>query len=194
MVRALVDVGKQKPKNSVTNVLLYTGTIRGCSAYAWLNGELSKPGGLPVRTADFEENDAIQIDRYFKYLTDRSHSLSEIAILSEDETAYGGLPDNHPLETPLPNPVQPQNLPPPSCDPAYDATNRPLHLYYPRDISALRSAYEEQSIFASSDNEFGTPCVAAAIRTIHPPGYRHHPNLQRIELGAGAGSADVWGG
>jgi len=152
MVRALVDVGKQKPKNSVTNVLLYTGTIRGCSAYAWLNGELSKPGGLPVRTADFEENDAIQIDRYFKYLTDRGHSLSEIAILSEDETAYGGLPDNHPLETPLPNPVQPQNLPPPSCDPAYDATNRPLHLYYPRDISALRSAYEEQSIFASSDN------------------------------------------
>ena len=144
MVRAVVDVGKRNPKNPFTNILLYTGTVRGCSAYAWLNDELNKPGGLPVRTSDFEENDAVQIDHYFKYLSERGHSLSEIAILSEDETAYGGLPDNHP---------QAESSPHASCEPPYLPANRPLHLYYPRDISALRSAYEEQSIFASSDNE-----------------------------------------
>jgi hypothetical protein len=147
MARAVIDAGRQKPKNSFADVLLYTGTIRGCSAYEWLNEELQKSSPLPLRTADFDENDAVQIDRYFKYLTDRGHSLSEIAILSEDETAYGGLPDNHP---------QPETG---SCDPAYAVTNRPLHLYYPRDISALRSAYEEQSIFASSDSANSTHLV-----------------------------------
>lgn len=147
MVRAVIDAGQQKPRDSFADVLLYTGTIRGCSAYEWLNEELHKSSPLPARTADFDENDAIQIDRYFKYLTDRGHSLSEIAILSEDETAYGGLPDNHP---------QPETS---SCDPGYAMSNRPLHLYYPRDISALRSAYEEQSIFASSDSANATHLV-----------------------------------
>jgi hypothetical protein len=140
MVRAVIDGSKKYP-TTFPNILLYTGTIRGCSAYARLKEELSKPGLPLVRTADFQENDAIQIDRYFKYLTRRGHALTEVAILSEDETAYGGLPD-HP-----PDDAHPQS----TCDPGYDAINRPLHLYYPRDISALRSAYEEQSIFAASD-------------------------------------------
>jgi hypothetical protein len=141
VVRAVID-GSKKYATTFPNILLYTGTIRGCSAYARLKEELSKPSLPLVRTADFQENDAIQIDRYFKYLTDRGHALTEVAILSEDETAYGGLPD-HPPD----NRSQPQS----TCDPGYGMDNRPLHLYYPRDISALRSAYEEQSIFAASD-------------------------------------------
>src|SRR5215469_9272880 len=95
VIRAVVDAGKQYPK-TFPSILLYTGTIRGCAAYARLKEQLSKPGLLPVRTADFQENDVIQIDRYFEYLTQRGHALSEVAILSEDETAYGGLPDQLP--------------------------------------------------------------------------------------------------
>ena len=38
-------------------------------------------------------------------------------------------------------------------------TNRPLYLYYPRDISAVRSAYQEQSIFA--------PAPAGTASTAH---------------------------
>jgi hypothetical protein len=159
VVRAVIDSSKQYPK-TFPNVILYTGTIRGCSAYARLEEELSKPGLLPVRTADFQENDAIQIDRYFKYLTDRGHALSEVAILSEDQTAYGGLPD-HPSDD--------RSQPQPTCDPGYEANNRPLHLYYPRDISALRSAYEEQSIFAASDNSNAAHLVLQpqAARSTH---------------------------
>jgi hypothetical protein len=142
VVRAVIDGSKKYP-TTLPNVLLYTGTIRGCSAYARLKEELSKPGLPPVRTADFQENDAIQIDRYFEYLTRRGHALTEVAILSEDETAYGGLPDHPPDD---------RSRPRSTCDPGYGVDNRPLHLYYPRDISALRSAYEEQSIFAASDS------------------------------------------
>ena len=41
-----------------------------------------------------------QINRFYRFLHDRGHSLSEVAIISEDETAYGGLPDAKPQSTP----------------------------------------------------------------------------------------------
>jgi hypothetical protein len=96
--------------------------------------------------ADFEENDSVQTNRLYRYLNDRGHRLSEIAILSEDETAYGGLPDAAPRTT-EPDSRGPEGLP---CSPEYYQNDRPVHLYYPRDISAIRSAYQEQSIFSQS--------------------------------------------
>jgi hypothetical protein len=139
VARALVDPGGQA--GNFSNVLLYSGTIHGCSSLRWLDDELHKWDHVPVKVADFSQNDAIQADRYFKYLNDRGHSVSEVAILSEDETAYGGLPDV-PASAAGAKPVT-------ACEPAYPLDKAPLHLYYPRDISSLRSAYQEQSIFAS---------------------------------------------
>jgi hypothetical protein len=146
VARALVNSGPQS--SNFSNVLLYTGTIHGCSSLRWLNDELQKWAPLPVRVADFSQNDAIQVDRYFRYLSDRGHSVSEVAILSEDETAYGGLPD---VPTPVvgAKPAADDAKPAAACEPSYPLDKAPLHLYYPRDISSLRSAYQEQSIFAS---------------------------------------------
>jgi hypothetical protein len=172
-VRALGDV--ERSSTSFTSILLYSGRIRGCASWRWLRVMLSnqaQPGfKLPLRSADFEENDARQIDHFYRYLEDRGHSISEVAILSEDETAYGGLPDAG-LRTRTGTPTKPKetNLPPPcvtrEADPdtktdtktdTLDA--RPVHLYYPRDISAIRSAYQEQSIFSSDSgsNSASTP-------------------------------------
>jgi hypothetical protein len=139
VTRALVDPGGQARKFS--NVLLYTGTIHGCSSFRELKDELQAWAPVPTRVADFSQNDAIQVDRYFRYLRDRGHSVSEVAILSEDETAYGSLPDV-PTAVVGAKPVT-------ACEPSYPLDRAPLHLYYPRDISSLRSAYQEQSIFAS---------------------------------------------
>jgi len=142
MARALADL--RKPAGpSLTMFSSNTGTIRGCSPYRWLSEELSKSTTFPARFADFNQNDAIQVDRYFRYLRDQGHLLSEVAILSEDETAYGGLPD---ISL---SPVNAPRTPRFRANPSYASDNAPLHLYYPRDISALRSAYQEQSIFAS---------------------------------------------
>ncbi len=153
VVRALVDL---QSKNSLfTSALLYTGTMRGCSSYKWLRDELGTLHTPPVRIADFDQNDLIQIDHYFQFLSDRGHEPSEVAILSEDETAYGGLPvstRNVANEVTKPDTAQPV------CEPSYEA-NRPLYLYYPRDISAVRSAYQEQSIF--------TPATAETAGTAH---------------------------
>jgi hypothetical protein len=139
VTRALVEPGG--PASKFSNVLLYTGTIHGCASILNLKDELQKWDPVPVRVADFSQNDAIQVDRYFRYLHDRGHSVSEVAILSEDETAYGNLPD-------APTPAAGVKSAP-ACEPSYPLDKAPLHLYYPRDISSLRSAYQEQSIFAS---------------------------------------------
>jgi hypothetical protein len=146
VTRALIDPGGQAVNFS--NVLLYTGTIHGCSSLRWLKDELQTWDRAPVRVADFSQNDAIQVDRYFRYLSDRGHSVSEVAILSEDETAYGGLPDV-PAAGVAGKPGADDAKPATACEPAYPLDKAPLHLYYPRDISSLRSAYQEQSIFAS---------------------------------------------
>ena len=149
VVRALQDAGMYA--GSFTSTLLYTGRIRGCASWRWLSRQLNPPPSsnplpaaisLPVRVADFEENDALQTDRLYRYLKDRGQRLSEVAILSEDETAYGGLPD---AATHASDSEPGENLP---CNPEYHERDRPVHLYYPRDISAVRSAYQEQSIFA----------------------------------------------
>ena len=139
--------------SSFNSVLLYSGRIRGCSSWVWLKEQLNRGGNeLPVRTSDFDENDAIQIDRFYRFVTDRGHALSEVAVLSEDETAYGGLPDA-PVHTPSPGPPIAASA---SCEPLYPERNRPLHLYYPRDISAIRSAYQEQSIFGAGNSAEGS--------------------------------------
>jgi hypothetical protein len=153
LTRALVDLGRQK--SPFTSVLVYTGTVRSCSAYLWLNDELSTSNTLPVRTADFEQNDAIQIDRYFEYLFQRGHLPSEVAVLSEDETAYGGLPDSQSDDHASNDGADRDRVSgaASSCEPGYRPESRPLHLYYPRDISAVRSAYQEQSIFGPATAE-----------------------------------------
>jgi hypothetical protein len=163
-VRALEDTGMYA--GAFTSTLLYSGRIRGCASWRWLKRQLNPSGPqsalglppttvkLPVRVADFEENDALQTDRLYRYLEDRGHRLSEIAILSEDETAYGGLPDAAARS------VAADSGEGVSCSPEYREGDMPVHLYYPRDISAVRSAYQEQSIFSTgttSESSGGQP-------------------------------------
>lgn len=155
-VRALAAVGRYR--DTFSSTLLYTGRIRGCSSWRWLTLQLDRvspppgtvPPSVPVRLSDFEENDAVQTDRFYRYLVDRGHRLSEVAVLSEDETAYGGLPDAHSGT--------------PECNPGYPYSSRPVHLYYPRDISAIRSAYQEQSIFSQSSKAEGNSSPHLVLR------------------------------
>lgn len=165
VARALIT--PPKLNSNFSNTLLYSGTVSGCSSIQWLKDRLKNTAGVHI--ANFIQNDAIQGDRYYKYLQDRGHSLSEVAVLSEDETAYGGLPDVKAGAIPTtgtaltakPDMTKAATAPagtalaatPRTCEPSYEPDNAPLHLYYPRDISALRSAYQEQSIFATANGD-----------------------------------------
>jgi hypothetical protein len=118
-----------------------SGSVSGCSAIHWFESHLPQPknGANQLYFGTFQENDDLHIFRFLDYVKGDGTQPSDVAILSEDETAYAaGVLDD---------PSQSVNDP---CIFPYARENRPVNLVYPRDISALRNAYQEQSVFDSS--------------------------------------------
>ncbi|MGB8885994.1 MAG: hypothetical protein WCC87_04680 [Candidatus Korobacteraceae bacterium] len=104
-----------------------------------------------IRFRSLLENDDVATDRYCQYLDAQGYDPAKLAIVSEDETAYGTI-NTQSTSTDL-NKANPDtaNVLLPHCN--YIDNKRtphgPLYFYYPRDIASLRSAYEQQSIFSS---------------------------------------------
>ena len=129
-----------------------------------------QPGRQPDRNAvvfgTFTENDDLQIYRFLSYLKSQSGkvegkkdtTVNDTAIISEDETAYSGRPaDSDPATNSTADGSEPPRTQhaaaapqPGACAFPYASDHRPVRLSYPRDISALRNAYQKESIFASS--------------------------------------------
>ncbi len=107
-------------------VYVSSGTVSSPLGPQWFGDWIQrKRPGSRFRTA--MESDSLTVNRFCQYLRDQHYDVSHVALLSEDDTAFGrGTPD--PKITP--------ELP---CDGAID-------LYYPRDIATLRSAYEQQAV------------------------------------------------
>jgi hypothetical protein len=87
----------------------------------------------------FLQDDDTTLHRFCKYLAQGKQAAPNIAVLSEDETAYGYNPEIDPLKL---------ESPPAKTLLCKDAT----WFYYPRDISSLRAAYQSQSIFNSGSS------------------------------------------
>jgi hypothetical protein len=90
------------------------------------------------------EGDSTQIDRFCGYIDFQGYKTKHIAILSEDETAFG-------TENTNKNGICIQS-------------GGPTYLYYPRDIATLRSAYEQQSIFSAAKQSSNTNAAATTLR------------------------------
>jgi hypothetical protein len=116
----------------------------------------------------FEQSDDYQIENYCRYLSDAGTSTMErVAVISEDETSYGGnLENDKSLHAAQPPPKA-------SCDSldGMELTN----LYYPRDISALRAAYQSQSLFTSSAANSSPDAARRTLKTdlADPEGHQH---------------------
>jgi hypothetical protein len=84
----------------------------------------------------FVESDDEILRRFCNYITKEQPGFdaAKIAIISEDETAYGGSGVESGKD---------RN----DEDDTTVCTNKALNLYYPRDISALRGAYQTKSLF-----------------------------------------------
>jgi len=87
-----------------------------------------------VSFRSFVQDDTTALDRVCQYFDPQHKHLKNLAIISEDETAYGAIVAQGNFESDKPRLV---------CDGA-------INLYYPRDISTLRAAYQTQSMFSSS--------------------------------------------
>jgi hypothetical protein len=88
--------------------------------------------GSQVRFHSFVQSDDEILRRFCEYIQREQPGFdpARVAIISEDETAYGsGGVD--------------------SANDKHDCPDKALTLYYPRDISALRSAYQTKSLFGA---------------------------------------------
>jgi len=116
-----------------------------------------------VRFHSFVQDDTTALDRLCEYFG--GESLNNLAILSEDETAYGHI-------------VAQENF-----SALYSAETCPnaIKIYYPRDISTLRAAYQSQSMFSSRS---GQPSQDNAQRKSLPtdladPAGQQHDTVRR---------------
>jgi hypothetical protein len=120
---------------------IFSGTVSSNAGVHWLNQATYHEdlALLNIEFRSFEHSGNLDIDRYCRYMIASGMDLAKLAIVSEDETAFGSEYKNgisgsspcHPIDTPA-------DAPKPG----------PVYLYYPRDISTLRAAYQSQSIFS----------------------------------------------
>jgi len=137
--------GKLAPYFS--GVKVNSGSVSSGTAIEWFQKFLHDKNLGTFRT--FVESDSVMVNRFCTYLSQRGYPENQIAILSEDETAFGQA-----------NPEKPEGSAANDSDSTQAVAGRPsnwrqkddprVYLYYPRDIASLRSAYEQQSIFSSA--------------------------------------------
>jgi hypothetical protein len=137
------DVRKIRGSPSVP-LPIYSGTANSAKSIINFNPQRqgSKLADLHIDFHGFLERDEVGLERYCEFVSPQGNGPSAIAIISEDETAYGEA--NHR------DPNDHNGRASPEGDPDAKHTeclSGALWLYYPRDISALRSAYQTNSIF-----------------------------------------------
>jgi len=159
LARALLASGAHKTlaKTSAQHLDIYSGHVTSHAGVYWFSrlvGPSTDPAkpvapspcllaDLHVRFHSFQEDDDIAAKRLAGYLNGANLWQSSIAVVSEDETAYGSS-----SKSDLDYGSRDQQLCPPyGTEPSYQIPGA-MYLYYPRDISAVRAAYQEQSIFA----------------------------------------------
>jgi hypothetical protein len=145
---------------------IFSGNVTSDRAVRWLNQLAGSPDLRPlgIQFRSFQHSDNVSLDRYCRYLSPSVTALSHLAIVSEDETAYGSEFGTNAAEAP--------------CRPQ-DGESGPVHLYYPRDISALRAAYQSQSIFSQAAVD---PTAGKSQRTLQDdladPDQKNHDTIR----------------
>jgi hypothetical protein len=127
-------------------VIIHSGTASSYSTIQWFQSRCRK---RVVVFRSFQESDLYALQHFLAFAVgQQEYDEKEVAIVSEDETAYGDQPHEVSKEgegnscTAFPAYSYPPNIP---------------HFYFPRDISHLRSAYQQQIQAASASNSGSSP-------------------------------------
>ena len=130
-------------------IRISSGSVSSDADYRWFEEKLTVENLGSFQTA--MEGDSVLLRRFCEYIRSQGYRTEHVAVLSEDETAFGGGTEDR-LD--------------PHADPICGDGVRdgPIYLYYPRDIATLRSAYEQQSILGSSKQPSNTPAGSTTLR------------------------------
>jgi hypothetical protein len=153
-----------------SQVRIYSGSISGKEAVGAFVGTSSLDENLKgwnIHFYSFIESDDRILEDYCDHLPSEGIDTDRVAVISEDETAYGiggigGIrkpPEKSAIQKPLEKgeiQEKPEtgkaHVPNASSDDKVPCRGA-VRLFYPRDISALRSAYQAQSIFSSPNSQ-----------------------------------------
>ncbi len=159
-------------------VRVYSGSISGKEAAEAFGGTtVSDPRliGWNIHFHSFVESDDRILNDYCDYLSREGLHADRVAFISEDETAYGiggiqkppteeAKKEQQTVKHPVQNARADDKVP---CAGA-------VRLFYPRDISALRAAYQAQSIFSSPNSpESDTQRKSLSTDLADPGGEAH---------------------
>jgi hypothetical protein len=125
---------------------IFSGSVSGKALAEFF--QRSFPGEVSFHS--FVQSDDDTLARFSKYLRKEQPEVDfcKVAILSEDETAYGGYRPASPSPAGKPEKIA-------DCSKG-TVGDHAVRLFYPRDISALRAAYQTKSLF-----DAGTPSQPA---------------------------------
>jgi len=148
-------------------VSLFSGTVSSESAYVWFAERLRGWGMFQTALP----SDTSMIEAFTSYLVDKGYGRGCVAIVSEDETAFGNSREVSQTEADAAKTSQEKTGKSEQdyanergrCD-LFGQNPNPIYLYYPRDIATLRSAYERQSIFNSKRQNQDVSSSSTALR------------------------------
>ena len=152
-----------------TPVRISSGSVSSKQSYEWFNNYLKELDLGWFETA--LEADSLLVNRFCQYVKNQGYDLSRVALISEDETAFGATGELC-YDPPSKNVSHTKDV-------DHKKRQGPVYLYYPRDIATLRSAYEQQSIFRSkSQPSSGTPSSSTLRGDLSEPASSQHDTVR----------------
>ena len=162
-IPSLVELLRSQADNlagrSSPNLRIFSGSVTSNSGVGWLQKVTALDlGRLNIQFRSFQHSGNVDLDRYCRYMYSAGTDPATLAIVSEDETAFGGEYNSGNAGRSPCRPQQPDDAGEPTgSTKKLDRPKKegPVYLYYPRDIAALRAAYQSQSIFSQPAAQSG---------------------------------------
>jgi hypothetical protein len=149
-----------------------TGSVSSELSYRWFQNRMKDNHFGTFQTA--LEGDPLMVDRFLQYLDRQKYPLGRVAVISEDETAFGvsgSKPTNKATQADGRDNIRTDKD---------TEKNHPIYLYYPRDIATLRSAYEQQSIFSTGKQQSNGSATSTTLRgDLSEPASNDHDTVRR---------------
>ncbi len=140
----------------LTSVTIHSGTATDDRTIRWFKAASQKDfTGVSISFRTFEESTAYALHHLLGFVCGQGYSAEQMTVLSEDETAYGNLQYGNVKE----DKVHPSNSE--ACP--NDGSSTVLHIYFPRDISALRNAYQQDSKASGTSNNPAAPRTTLSL-------------------------------
>jgi hypothetical protein len=153
---SLRDILREQQENqNLSSVVIHSGTASDSGTINWFTGLQQDSFPVSVIFRTFEEGNDYELSHLLSFVCREGFHADQMAVLSEDETAYGagntrdegGKRDEGEKEK---NRANAETCPD-------NGDRKVLHLFFPRDISALRNAYQQDSKVSGASGGSSAP-------------------------------------